>query len=104
MTKTLVLEIARRWAKTGGGESNGMRSMQRRDRGREEGIEVARTIAHVNHAMGLKVFHKKPKGSNSAEQELSRVNWRTEIKFLTREGSIRVLERRKEELGREVLP
>jgi hypothetical protein len=36
----------------------------------------------------------KPKGSNSTETELSRVNLRTEIKFLTMESEIKTLLRR----------
>jgi hypothetical protein len=36
----------------------------------------------------------KPKGSNSTETELSRVNLRTEIKFLTMESEIKALLRR----------
>jgi hypothetical protein len=38
------------------------------------GVEVARTIAVKNHVSGPDILNRKPKASNSMEQELSRAN------------------------------
>jgi hypothetical protein len=58
-------------------------------------VQRARAIAPNDHVPRLESFTEQPAGSNSTEQLLSVVNWRTEIKFLISFGETRTLLRDK---------
>jgi hypothetical protein len=57
--------------------------------GAEEGVEIIVAIGAKKKCLWLVSSWKKPKGSNSMETKLSRVNWRPEIKIFTILGEIR---------------
>ena len=83
MTKTLMPE-------TGGDGDAGVRSCW--DGG--DGVHAVGAIAAKNHATSRDILNRKtekPKASNSIVQLLSFVNWRTESKLRTREGTTRTL-------------
>jgi hypothetical protein len=66
VTKAVMQEVD-----VGGGEQGGGWSTAR---GARKHVEIPFTIAAKDHAMSLQVLHRKPRASNSKEQELSRVN------------------------------
>ena len=83
MTKTLMPEA-------GGDGEAGVWSC----RAGGDGVQAVGAIAAKNHATGRDILNRKTekqKASNSIVQLLSFVNWRTESKLRTREGTTRTL-------------
>ena len=63
--------------------------------GRRKGYSGPELLHLMISVRGGRAFTEQPAGSNSTEQLLSVVNWRTEIRFLIICGHIRTLLRRK---------
>jgi hypothetical protein len=60
---------------------------------RKELVKISRAITSVENHLGLEILQKKPKRSNSTEQELSLVNLQTETILAMRWGGTKTLER-----------